>query len=305
VIGNSTALFQIEPAVIRAELARSLPGREVRVVPLLLPMLKTADELLLVKAALAKQADVVVATPALRGLEAGDSLLSPLLREAFAGDRPPRTGVAALESLLADRLALLRYGGELRALLLRRFARLLRRGSEAERRRRLDEDLALVTRVARGGNVAELRAVYESRGLSALLRTDLRGDLLSASSPVWSMLEEMANALVGHESRGVAIFMPANPLLRGVGPARQSGQLDDAWVRELVELALRPFAEAGWQVLDALDALPAEAFVDLVHVHGREHAEAMSIRAANLVVRALSEAPAAPGTRSTPPRPPT
>lgn len=305
VVGNSTALFQMEPAVIQAELARALPGRELRVVPLLLPMLQTADELLLVRAALAKQADVVVVTPAVRGLMVGDSFLSPLLRDHFEAAVQPRPRLTALPGRLADRLALVRHGGELRAVVVRRFTQRLHRGSRAARRLRLDEDLAAVAQAARTGDPAALEAAYESRGLGALLRRTSSLDLLPAQSAVWPMLGEMARAVSAHGAHGVAIFMPANPLLRGTEPTLKPWQLDDAWAREVARRALLPFSEAGWDVFNALDALPAEAFIDLVHVRDREYAKDMSQRTARLVLRALRSQGAAsmPSPPLSPPRP--
>jgi hypothetical protein len=293
-IGNSAALFSIVPEQLEERLARALPGRRVSVFPFLIPDIGIRDERVLVRAALAKRADVVVLTPNLKGMVAGDAERVRTVRDTFA---PRRGGLPSPVDLL--RRGLRRHWHtyaareELRQIALRaiedRLPWLVGRAGE---RAAIETAFAAIAAEAKRGDVGALIRTYHEHDLWRFVPDPIEARPLPRGSPLFRTIAETAARVRRGGARGIAIFLPVNPLYRDAAAtaAHPEVRVDDTYVRALASHTLRVYRRAGFVTANRLDALAPEEFIDLVHPNaaGMRH---FSEDATQIVVDALLLAP--------------
>lgn len=273
IVGNSTAMFALAPTVVAERLAAAFPERDVTVTPLFLPGAQVLDEELLVRAAVAKHADVIVTTPNLSDLVPGRGSVSDWVGTRFRDDpgswrswRP----TDALDVFLERHWLLYRE----RALLRTRIVQALERrlpgpAATDESRRAASDTFAAVAEAAARGDMHDLVATYNARGLGWFLGGAIAGRRLPPGSPVYDTVTTIATTVQRSGATGVAIFMPIHPLFRDPVATRDFPNLllDDAYVHAVADRALGIYRAAGFATFDRVDALPASAFIDYVHVN--------------------------------------
>jgi hypothetical protein len=271
-VGNSSAMFALAPSALQDGLGAAFPGRDVTVTPLFLPGARVLDEEVLVRAALTKHADVIVVTPSLKGLVAGPSPLSGRIRKLFGERALPRRQTdpsAIVDDLLERHWRLYRDRGLLRTRLVDALARRFVWRVDADRSRDVDAAFAAISASAARSDVRDLVETYRSYGMGGLLAGPIFRDRLQPRSPVFAAVTRLATNVRTGGVLGIAIFMPVHPLFRDA--AATAGfpdlQLDDAYVKPLATRVLGIYAAAGFTTFDRVDALPAAAFIDLIHVN--------------------------------------
>lgn len=288
-LGNSTGLFAVAPERLEQRLARELPGRRVRVVSLMFPFARVEDEAVLAEAALAKRPDVVVFTPNLKALE-GANPLSARVRELFGGageGTREAEGAAFLVRRLRRHWVTYRERKALRGALLSAFAS-RRPGARAEARQ-LEQALDAVAEAADTGHVARLVETYEAHQLLGLVRERTEGRV-AEKSPAWRRASATADRVQRAGVVGVAVFLPVHPLFRD---ARATAgfewlHLDDRYARQFAGRSMDLYRRAGFVTESYLDALPASAFIDGVHLNGRGM-RSISDRLADLLAKVLAD----------------
>ena len=267
-IGNSVALFAIVPQQVERRLAEAFPERSVLVFPLFIPDIGISDERVLVRAAIAKQADVIVLTPNLKGMIAGHEERVRTVRETFA----PRGGIPSPADLLREGLR--RHWRawaareELRLIALRtleeRAPWLLGRAGEREA---IETAFEAIAEQARRGDVGALIRTYHEHALWRFVPDPIEARPVPRRSPLFRMIAETAGRVRASGAVGIAIFLPVNPLYRNpVATARHPEvRVDDAYVRGIATHTLRIYRRSGFATANRLDALPPEDFIDLVH----------------------------------------
>jgi hypothetical protein len=292
IIGNSAAIFSIVPALVERRVAEALPDRRVSVVPLLFPQIKIQDELILVRAAIARHADVVVLTPNLAGMRTGPSHFREHIAENYGspgtdGARGPAAAVRLFLlrhwRLYADRddlrqltLGVLAHAGALEAL-------------SGAATRAVDGAFETISAAAARGDFAAIVATFRAHRMQALMAPALfRPE--PPTSPVFATARTIAAEVRAAGVLGIAIFLPVNPIFRD--PRAAAGferyRLDDAPVRRLVAHTLGIYRAAGFVTADRLDALPAADFFDLLHANGeglRVNTDAVAAIVASAVER--------------------
>jgi hypothetical protein len=291
IIGNSAAIFGLAPALIERRLAEALPDRRVSVVPLTFPQAKVRDELVLVGAAIGKDADVVILTPSLPGLRRGRSIAGRHIEATYGAPRATadRSLADRVRALLVRHWRLYEARDEIRQITLGFVTRVwpldvLTRAVTQAVDRILDE----IAEAAGRGDVAALVATYERHGVQALLRPG-RFEPEPPTSPVLATVRSIAREVRDAGVLGIAIFMPVSPLFRD--PAATAGfeglRVDGGRARQLVDATLAVYREAGLVTADRLDALPASCFFDLFHANG-EGMRLNSEAVAGIVVDAIA-----------------
>lgn len=272
-IGNSSGMFALVPSLLQARLATAWPNRDVRVIPLFLPGVRLLDEEILLRAALAKHADVVVLTPNLKDLIAAPSDLGGSVRKLFAPARGREAGPTvsdAVDQFLQRHWKLYRDRELLRMRILGAAARLLAPGTEVKSAGH-DPDAAFsaIASAAARGNVGALLEAYRDANLGAFVRGEVYRERLHPRSTVFDLLARMATTVRQANAVGVAVFMPVHPLFRNAAATDGFPEVsvDDAYVRALAARVLGIFQAAGFRTVNQLDALPASAFIDLIHVN--------------------------------------
>ncbi|MGH0030141.1 MAG: hypothetical protein ACQGVC_10150 [Myxococcota bacterium] len=298
VIGNSAALFAIAPEALEERLSRAYPQRSVRLVPLLVPDAGVIDENLLVRAALSKQADLVLLTPNLKGLMLGREVRMRFLRDLFGGETgPDEAGEAeswrtrpgdALRRFLLRHWQTYRARDELRERLLDRLEAVLPGPDRAQERARIEAAFAEIERAARRRDVGALLDVYHRNGMDAFVPAGLPAGDVPRGAPVFRTMRRTAEEVRRAGAMGVAIFLPVNPLYRDRAATRDHPEVrvHDATLRRIARVSLELYQRAGFATADRLDALPPEAFIDLVHANAsgmRQFTET----AARVLIRAL------------------
>lgn len=273
ILGNSTAMFALAPTVVAERLATDFPERDVTVTPLFLPGAQVLDEEMLVRAAVAKHADVIVTTPNLSDLVPGRGSVSDWVGTRFRDDpdwwwywRP----TDALDVFLERHWLLYRE----RALLRTRIVHALEHplpGPTAtdESRRAISDTFAAVAEAGARGDAHGLVAAYHAHGMGWFLGGPIAGRRLPPASPVYDAVTTIATTAQRSGATGVAIFMPVHPLFRDANAMRDFPNLllDDAYVHAVADRALGIYRAAGFATFDRVDALPASAFIDYVHVN--------------------------------------
>lgn len=261
VIGNSAAIFSVIPEIVQARIAVANPDRAVTVVPLLVEGLLVEGERILVQAALAKGADVIVMTPNLKGLRPGGA---GRLRQLFRSS-PPESFVERtldmLRSFLRSHWNLYRYRFEVRAWF--GHALLSRQVGIVD----MNQAFEQIAEAAGQGDLTRVLRIYRDHRLGGLAGGTRRE--LPPDSPVFATVRATAREVGAASAVSVAIFLPVNPLFRDVEATRSRPRLrqDDEYTRELAARVLGIYEQQGVATFEALDVLPASAFVDLVHVN--------------------------------------
>ena len=267
-IGNSTALFAVVPGVLEERFATALPGCRVSVLPLLFPAVTVADEGLLVDAALAKHAAMVVVFPNLKGLVEGESPIAARLQALFGHDLDDAGVGAAMRGWLDRHWETFRQRHALRQLAVRTVWPPAR--SAAGETDAVAAALRDIAGAAGRGDMDEILATYRRHRMRTFVGTPVFQRRLSPESPVFGTVAAIASTIGASDALGVAVFLPVNPVFRD--PRVTDGfpryHLDDAYTRALAARVLETYASAGLETADRLDALPAQAFIDLVHVNG-------------------------------------
>lgn len=288
VIGNSAALFAVAPKVLEERLARAYPRRTVRLMPLLIPDLGVLDENLLVRAAVAKQADLVVLFPNLKGLILGREVRTHFLRAVFGeAQEGPWSEVPGdwLRGVLLRHWQLFRHRDAVRELVL---ARLPLLSSRARERERMEEAFRAIEQAAAREDVDAILREYRERGMDRFVPAGLPRGEVPRQARVFQAMRHSAEQVRASGAMGVAIFLPVNPLFRDPRATRAHPEVrvHDPTLRKLSRVSLDLYRRAGFATVDQLDALPPTAFIDLVHAN----AEGMRIftdKAADILVRAL------------------
>lgn len=282
IIGNSSALFAIQPGPLRRKLSELLPGRDVVLMPWFIEGLRIGDEPALVRAALEKQPDMIVLTPNPKSLTGGRSTH---LRGFFG---VPSADGRMSEVLDGIRAFLRRHW----TLYRERFA--LQRWVE-QRVMKDDEGLASVqhafddiAEAAQESGLGGVLEAYGRHGLRSFSRARVLTRKLPTNSAVFLDVRRLAKEVGESSARGVAIFMPLNPLFRIPDPAHPDPPplMDDAYARWLAKRVLRVFSTHRVKTFDELDAVPATGFVDLIHMNDAG-AEAFTKRVAELLILPL------------------
>ena len=266
-VGNSAAIFALVPERIKRVLTQALPERRPVVIPLLLPGIKVLDEAVLIEAALARGADVVVLTPNLKGLQPGPSPSSAEIQQHFDAEQVGSLRERSLADRFRDHWLLYRERERIRARIRSVIPTQLGGRGLHDQGRALDE----IADAAAGGDVELLLDVYAKHDMGVLLM----GAALLIRKPkdasVFDTVRKNAEMLERSDAIAVAIYMPMNPLLRNSVAMREHPGIcvDDTYVRWLGEKVMASYSDHGFHIADRLDALPAEAFVDAVHVNGR------------------------------------
>ena len=262
VIGNSAGLFAIAPDELERQLARAYPTRRIRVLPLLIPDIGVRDERVLVRAALAKGADLVLLLPNLKGLILGHEVRMRFVRELFGDeqDLPPleRPG-GALRRWLVRHWQTFRVRDELRARAVRAVDGWLPGDPRSAERRAIELAFAEIEGAAGRGDVGGLLAGYRKHGLGRFVPDALPRKAIPHDAPIFRVMRRTAEDVRAAGVRGVAIFLPVNPLFRDPLATRgfESVRVDDPTLRTLSRLSLAIYARAGFATVDLLDALPA------------------------------------------------
>ena len=294
VIGNSAGLFAIAPDELERQLARAYPTRRIRVLPLLIPDIGVRDERVLVRAALAKGADLVLLLPNLKGLILGHEVRMRFVRELFGDeqDLPPleRPG-GALRRWLVRHWQTFRVRDELRARAVRAVDEWLPGDPRSAERRAIELAFAEIEGAAGRGDVGGLLAGYRKHGLGRFVPDALPRKAIPHDAPIFRVMRRTAEDVRAAGVRGVAIFLPVNPLFRDPLATRgfESVRVDDPTLRTLSRLSLAIYARAGFATVDLLDALPATSFIDLVHANA-DGMRRLTARVAAIAITALQEA---------------
>lgn len=294
-IGNSSALFALQVDQIQDRLQESHPDRDVVVLPLIIEGMRVAEERTLVEAALAKSPDLVVLTPNPKSLVHGSSGALDGWFDASHPDQPVEQVLAAARAFLRRHWLLYRERFALREWLLT--------GPTTEEVQGMARALADISSSAETSGYAGVLAAYRRHDLQALVvgvRTKMQRQ--KKSRRILRVVENVAKRVEASGARGVAIYMPLNPLFRipagkGRGPELP---VENAHVKILGFRVLSKFAGHGFATYDALDALPGSSFIDLIHVN-EEGSRAFSALVADYLIQALEMDPAAPASgRSSP-----
>lgn len=302
VIGNSAALFAVAPDALGRRLASAYPMRDVRLVPLLIPDIGVRDERLLVRAALAKDADVVVLMPNLKGLILGYEIRLSFLRELFGdpGDRPPLRRPADVVRRWGMRSwQAFRARDELRARALRAvFERAPLADPRVRERAAIDAAFRDIERAAASGDVARLVATYRQHGMQRFIPDAMPPKEIPRDAPVFRVMGRTADDVREAGVLGVAIFLPVNPLFRDPKATGDDPEVrvDDATLRAIAARTLEIYRRAGFASANLLDALPPTAFIDLVHPNA-QGMRSFTGTAATLTLRALAELEGREGRR--------
>jgi hypothetical protein len=294
-IGNSAGLFALAPGELERRLARAYPTREVRVLPLLIPDIGVRDERVLVRAALAKGADLVLLLPNLKGLILGHEVRMRTVRELFgAPEELPaleRPG-AGLRRWLVRHWATFRTRDELRGLLVAAVEARLPGDPRSAERDAVERAFAEVAGAAGRRDVAGLLQAYARHGLHRFVPEAMPRREIPADAPVFRVMQRTAQGVRAAGARGVAVFLPVNPLFRDPEATRAfpGVRIHDATLRRLARRSLAVYRRAGFVTADLLDALPPEAFIDLVHANA-EGMERFTERVATIAIGALQHVP--------------
>jgi hypothetical protein len=295
IIGNSSAMFSLAPSVVEERLAAGFPTRNVTVTPLLLPGVQVVDEEILVRAALAKHADVIIITPNLQELVAGRGGLSGPVLKLFG----ERAGLgrwidpsAIVDDLLESHWRLYRDRELLRTRLVDALSRRLSWHDDAERSRRdADATFAAISAAAASGSVHDLVETYRSHGMGAFLGGPIFRNRLQPLSPVFATVTKLATSVRQGGALGIAIFMPVHPLFRDAAATADFPDLhvDDAYVQALATRILGIYDAAGFTTFNRVNALPGSAFIDLIHVNA-DGMESFSLEMAQALTETLQGA---------------
>ncbi len=273
IVGNSSAMFSLAPSVVAERLAAAFPAREVTVTPLLLPGVQVIDEAILVQAAVAKHPDVIVMTPNLTGLVAGQSGISDQIRRFFrgrdgSGFRIHPTPFVA--DFLERHWLLYRDRELLRKRIIEALSRRLPwHGDEDRSRRDTSTAFAAISAAAARGDVRALVDTYKRHGMGGFLGGPFVTKRLNPLSPVFGTVTKIAATVQQSGAIGVAVFMPVHPLFRDAKATADFPELhlDDPYVHDLATRVLGIYRAAGFTTFDRVDALPASAFIDMIHVN--------------------------------------
>jgi hypothetical protein len=304
-IGNSAGLFAIAPAEVERRLAAAYPTRRVRLSALLIPDIGVRDERLLVRAALAKSPDLIVLLPNLKGLILGRQVRMRFVRELFgaAEDLPPleRPG-EGLRRLLVRHWQLFRARDELRALAVGAVADRLPGDARSAERRAIQAAFAEIEDAASRRDVAGLLAAYRAHGLERFIPEAMPSKPVPRDAPIFRVMGRTAGDVQAAGVRGIAIFLPVNPLFRDPEATRGSEavRVDDDTLRRISAITLTLYARAGFATADLLDALPPTSFIDLVHANA-EGMRSFTEKVATLAIQTLQLEPPLPAKRSAPP----
>jgi len=292
-IGNSAGLFALAPAELERRLAQAYPTRAIRVLPLLIPDIGVRDERVLVRAALAKGADLVLLLPNLKGLILGYEARMRYVRELFgaAEDLPPleRPG-AALRRGLVRHWSTFRVRDELRGLLVEAVDEHLPGDPRSAEREAVERAFQEIARAARRRDVAGLLAAYARHGLDRFVPEAMPRREIPPDAPVFRVMGRTAESVRAAGVRGVAVFLPVNPLFRDPEATRgfEAVRIDDPTLRMLARRSLAVYQRAGFATADLLDALPPEAFIDLVHANA-DGMQRFTQRVAAIVIGLLQD----------------
>lgn len=294
-IGNSSPMFALAPSVLTDRLSAAFPERLVTVTALYLPGIHVLDEEPLVRAALRKHADVVILTPNLKSLVAEPSDLSGTTRKLFAERLEGTTSFDPsddVDDFLERHWRLYRDRELIRTRVLdairRRFPW---RGQEAQSYEDADAAFGSISEAAARGDMHELVATYRSHGLGAFVAGPMFRTRLHPRSPVFGIVSRLATAVQDGGAMGIAIFMPVHPLFRNAHATADFPelQLDDLYVKGLAARVLDTYRTAGFTTFDRVDALPASAFIDLIHVNA-DGMQAFSREMADTLTEAIRKA---------------
>jgi hypothetical protein len=272
-IGNSTVLFAVVPQLIEEQIAADHPDRDVSVMLLGFPTIRVPDEQVLVRAAIAKQADVIVICANAPGLVDRRVPQSDHIRELFGGqaDRSRSLRPAVLlDHFFLRHWNLYRSREELRNLIVRQ---LTSRGPFAGARAReveaLQASFRAIADAADTGDMDRLVATYEQHQMLGLVTNEAFGVRLSRTAPGFSIVERTAAEVRESGAVGVAIFVPMNPIFRDAEATRGHEELyiDDAYLRDLADHTLELYRKAGFVTANRIDLLKPSAFIDPVHVN--------------------------------------
>jgi len=279
-IGNSAALFSLVPEVIEERLEQAFPERKVRVLPLFVPGVMSAQEEILVQAALERDPDLIVLTPNLKGLRSSSLPIEDELRMAFSDE-----SVADPRRALARSWRLYEARDEIRGLLLEPLSAWL----VGPRASSLSQDFARIAEAAESGDFERLGFAYLRARLARLLDGPIFQHRVAPQSPIFGSIERMAEAIGSSDSQGLAVFMPINPFFRDPQrtPPTSKFWIDDRYVEGLATRVLAIFAKQGLATARCEDALPASGFIDLVHANG-SGAAAFSEDFAALLIETLA-----------------
>lgn len=275
IVGNSSAMFALAPSIVGERLAAAFPTRDVTVTPLLLPGVQVIDEEILVQAAIAKHADVVVMTPNLSALIAGPSGISDPIRRFFR-ERPTRGVLLHPTQLVEDFLErhwlLYRDRELLRMHIVEALSRRLawRADPDDDRSRRgASAAFTAISEAAARGDVHELVDTYNRHGMGTFLGGAFVRNRLHPLSPVFGTVTKIAKTVQQSGAIGIAVFMPVHPLFRNATATADFPdlRLDDGYVHDQATRILGIYRAAGFTTFDRVDALPASAFIDMIHVN--------------------------------------
>ena len=186
-IGNSAALFAIVPDVLEKKLAAAHPDRQVRVFPFQIPDIGVQDEQVLTRAALRKNADVVILTPNLKGLIEGHEVRVRRVRELFADpDNGEATAGERTRRFLRRHWHTYALREELRPAVLRAFRGWLALPSAEKRERRmLERGFEAVRAGAAERDVAAVLTAYREHRLTKFVPTAIESRPLARQSPIF------------------------------------------------------------------------------------------------------------------------
>jgi hypothetical protein len=294
-IGNSAGLFALATGELERRLAQAYPTRRVRVVPLLIPDIGVRDERVLVRAALAKSPDLVLLLPNMKGLILGHEVRMRFVRELFGApaDLPPleRPG-AVLRRWLVKHWRTFRARDELRGLFVRAVDDRLPGGPRSAERAAVEVAFADVARAADRRDVGALLDAYARHGLDRFIPDALPRKPVPRDAPIFRVMQRTAESVRAAGVRGLAVFVPVNPLFRDPAATRdfEDVRIHDATLRIIARRSLALYARAGFATANLLDALPPSAFIDLVHANA-EGMQRFTARVADLTIATLQDVP--------------
>lgn len=294
-IGNSAGMFSIVPRTVEAALAEAYPGRDVSVHSLMLPAVTVGAETTLIKAAIAKQADVIVVTPNLKGLVtesiSGVTELAELWFGAGNAQAVSPNSADVVRSFLHRHWATYRARYEIRAVLLQAASQWTGLLTNANETTAVSEAIAAISRAADSGDLRSLTAAYRQHHMGMLIGSPVFRRRLPLTSPVFETTARNARLVRESGAMGVAVFLPVNPIFRDASATKDFPklQVDDAYVRQLGDRTLRIYRQAAFAAVNDVDALPASAFIDLVHVNA-QGTRTFSRRLAAVIGRAVAQA---------------